>query len=116
MASQVQSERINSAPVGAKFLVQLIAESTQSTKLVSESEFLAIALKALNQSIGATGSAMVQGTKGQWRILAHAGEGDGLPDDHTEIAGDHRDDRQQRNQAGGLLGDDLPGPPPRRLP
>lgn len=86
MASHAQSDRVNSAASGAQLLVQLIAQSSQlsqtgESEVTTDTEFLSMSLDLLNQAVGATGSALVQGTKGQWRLLAHAGEGDGLPEE-----------------------------------
>ena len=78
MSFKVQSERITSVPSGSDLLVRLVDLSLQAA---GESEFLASALQLINQQTTATGSTVVQGVKGQWRVMAHAGEGDGLPTD-----------------------------------
>jgi Nif-specific regulatory protein len=78
MPLNAHSERVNSASTGSLLLANLIE---RSISVESESEFLSIALETLNATVGATGSALVQGTKGQWRMLAHAGDGDGLPEE-----------------------------------
>lgn len=76
MSFKVQSERITSAPSGSNLLVQLIDQSLGSS---AESEFLASALKLIKKTANSTGVVLVQGIKGQWRVIAHAGQGDGLP-------------------------------------
>ena len=78
MTSSFQAERIKANPTGSTFLVELIQDSLTSK---SEGEFLSLALQRLNQHAGCTGSTIVQGVKGQWRVLAHAGAGEGLPTD-----------------------------------
>ncbi len=78
MSLPEQSFRISATASGSSLLAALIEISIGSQ---TESEFLAAALQALNRSSKATGSALVQGTKGQWRLLAHAGSGDGLPEE-----------------------------------
>ncbi|MEL7499947.1 MAG: sigma-54-dependent Fis family transcriptional regulator [Planctomycetota bacterium] len=100
MSSIVQPDRITSTNTGADLLVQLIAQSIGAQ---SESEFLAIALQRLNQITGGNGSAIVQGTKGQWRILAHAGEGDGLPEELLAEVLDAGDCRQAEGWTGAPL-------------
>jgi Nif-specific regulatory protein len=72
------SERVTSDPSGSQLLTQLVEKSMT---IQSEPEFLSLALTALCQTVGATGATLIQGTKGQWRLLAHAGEGDGLPEE-----------------------------------
>ncbi len=78
MSLEVQSERINSAPGGSNLLVRLIDLSLESAV---ESEFLASALQMIKDLVGSNGVVLVQGVKGQWRVIAHAGEGNGLPAD-----------------------------------
>ena len=78
MASQVHSERITSAQSGSQLLVRLIDLSLDAE---SESDFLATTLELVNQEAKSTGSTLVQGVKGQWRVIGHAGAGDGLPTD-----------------------------------
>ena len=83
--TRVQSERITSAAGGSKLLVKLIDASLSSA---TESEFLASALQLVNEQVSASGSVLVQGAKGNWRVLAHSGAGDGLP---TELLADTLD-------------------------
>jgi Nif-specific regulatory protein len=78
MSFELQLERITAAPNGSKLFVKLIDLALTSG---SQSDFLGSALEQINQRTGATGSVLVQGIKGQWRVIAHAGEGDGLPAD-----------------------------------
>ena len=72
------SDRVSSASAGSKLLAQLVE---QSIDIQLESEFLTTALELLCSSVGATGATLAQGTKGQWRLLAHWGGGDGLPEE-----------------------------------
>ncbi len=76
MSFELQLERITAAPSGSKLFVELIDISLDSE---SESDFLSTALQRINQQTGASGSVLVQGIKGQWRVISHDGEGDGLP-------------------------------------
>ena len=78
MTSFVQPDRVANTPSGAEFLVQLVSDSLM---LKSEAEYFSKALQSLTERTRGTGAALVQGTKGQWRILAHFGEGDGLPEE-----------------------------------
>lgn len=78
MSFEVQSERITSAPSGSNLLVRLINLSLSSS---AESEFLAAALELINELAGTTRAVLVQGVKGQWRVISQAGTGEGLPTD-----------------------------------
>jgi hypothetical protein len=85
MSFEVQSKRITSVPSGSNLLVRLIDLSLDSTV---EGEFLASALGQVNEMAGSTGTVLVQGVKGQWRVISHAGEGEGLP---AELLGETLD-------------------------
>jgi Nif-specific regulatory protein len=76
MSTSAQSDRITSGQSGSKLLVQLI---DLSISLSSEADFLLASLDLLRQRVGGGGATLVQGVKGQWRVLAHSGEGKGLP-------------------------------------
>ncbi len=76
MASQAHSERITSAQSGSQLLVRLIDLSLGAE---SENDFLSAVLELVNQEAKSTGCTLVQGVKGQWRVIGHAGAGDGLP-------------------------------------
>ena len=78
MSSNDHSDRVSLASAGSKLLAQLVERSLE---IQLESEFLTTALELLCNSVGATGATLVQGTKGQWRLLAHWGAGDGLPEE-----------------------------------
>jgi Nif-specific regulatory protein len=78
MPRNLYTQRVTSDPSGAQLLARLIE---QSMALQTKQDFLSGALTALCQAIEATGATLIQGTKGQWRLLAHAGEGDGLPEE-----------------------------------
>lgn len=76
MSSSVQTDRITSAPSGSKLLVRLVELAISSS---TESEFLSAALQVIQQQLDAGGTTLVRGVKGQWRVVAHAGTGEGLP-------------------------------------
>ena len=78
MPLNAHSERVSLASAGSQLLAQLIERSID---IQVESEFLSAALELLCNSVDATGATLVQGTKGQWRLLAHWGGGDGLPEE-----------------------------------
>jgi Nif-specific regulatory protein len=85
MASSMQTERINSDQTGSELLVELI---NVSLPFSSEGEFLSAALEIINRKAGSSGATIIQGVKGQWRVIAHAGKGEGLP---TEMLSDTLD-------------------------
>ena len=60
-------------------------------------------LSVMNRVTNATGSAIVQGTKGQWRLLAHAGEGEGLPEELLADVLDSGNCRQAEGWTGAPL-------------
>ena len=76
MSFELQSERISAAPSGSALFARLIDLTLGSN---TQSEFLSSCLELINEKTNATGTVLVQGIKGQWRMIAHAGEGDGLP-------------------------------------
>ncbi|MFK7767599.1 MAG: sigma 54-interacting transcriptional regulator [Mariniblastus sp.] len=78
MTPQVHSERITSAQSGSQLLVRLIDLSLAAP---TENDFLTTALELVNQEANSSGSTLVRGVKGQWRVIAHSGSGDGLPTD-----------------------------------
>ena len=80
MTTSACVERIASAPLGWQLLVQLTAGWLES-KPESLGQYLESALETLRSATSATGVVLVQGTKGQWRMLSHAGSGDGLPEE-----------------------------------
>jgi transcriptional regulator with GAF, ATPase, and Fis domain len=85
MSFELQLKRITASPNGSKLFVQLIDLSLAAE---SESDFLASALEQINKMTGSDGSVLVQGVKGQWRVISHHGAGDGLP---AELLGDTLD-------------------------
>lgn len=76
MSSSVQTDRITAGPSGSILLVQLVDLSISSE---NEADFRSSALNLIRKKVGADGVTLVQGVKGQWRVIAHAGQGDGLP-------------------------------------
>lgn len=96
MTSTVQSERISASQSGSRLLAELINLSLTAN---SETEFLTASLERLISHLSsngrgqrsATGASVIQGVKGQWRVRAHAGQGEGLP---TELLADTLDGEQ----------------------
>ncbi|MEM7782503.1 MAG: sigma-54-dependent Fis family transcriptional regulator [Planctomycetota bacterium] len=76
MASSIQSERIHLSATGSQLLVDLV---TISMTAESEQDFRQKALELVNRLAKTNGSVLIRGIKGQWRVLSHAGEGEGLP-------------------------------------
>ena len=76
MPLSAQSSRITAGQSAAELLVQLVDLSLDCS---SEADFLAKALDCVNQKASSTGTTLIEGAKGQWRVIAHAGAGDGLP-------------------------------------
>ena len=78
MSLSAQSSRITANQSAAGLLVQLIDLSLDCS---SEADFLAAALAQINDRAGSSGTTLIEGVKGQWRVIAHAGAGEGLPTD-----------------------------------
>ena len=76
MTSSTQSSRITAGQTASDLLVQMIDLSLSTSQ---EADFLAAALNLINQKAGSTGTTLIEGAKGQWRVIAHVGQGDGLP-------------------------------------
>lgn len=76
MSTAAQSTRITASQQASDLLVQLIGVSLSSK---NEAEFLDTALGKINELSGALGTTLIEGAKGQWRVISHAGQGDGLP-------------------------------------
>ena len=76
MPLSAHSSRITAGQSAAELLVQLVDLSLDCS---SEADFLAKALDCVNQKASSTGTTLIEGAKGQWRVIAHAGAGDGLP-------------------------------------
>ena len=85
MSLSAQSSRITAGQSAAELLVQLVDLSLDCS---TEADFLSKALDCVNQKASSTGTTLIQGAKGQWRVIAHAGAGDGLP---TEMLADALD-------------------------
>lgn len=85
MSLSAQSSRITAGQSAAELLVQLVDLSLDCS---SETDFLSKALDCVNQKASSTGTTLIEGAKGQWRVIAHAGAGDGLP---TEMLADALD-------------------------
>lgn len=76
MSFELQSERINSAPSGSNLLAKLIDLSLGTAV---EAEFLNSAMVRINQMVGSNTAILVQGVKGQWRVISRAGAEESVP-------------------------------------
>ena len=94
MSTAAQSSRITAGKTASDLFVVLIGKSLSAT---SESEFLDAALVEVNRLAEASGTTLIEGAKGQWRVISHSGQGDGLP---TELLADVLDSEQCKQNDG----------------